>query len=79
MTLQDWAEDALDSFVSVGGTLDMYKAATFMTESQAYYCGQVVAYQKILYSFGRKHALTYKGVVYDTDFYALEKAYQEYQ
>ena len=47
-SLMDWRWCSWDAFVEVGGTDDMHAASLFKTEAQAFYSGQVTAFDKVL-------------------------------
>ena len=55
MNLSEWAGDAWGAFASVGGTEDMYEAGLYDNTAQAYYAGQVWAYNRILFMLGLPH------------------------
>ena len=71
--LQDIAMSAWEAFRQVGGTDSMYNASTFGTEAQAYYAGQVWAYNRVLFKMGL-------GMVGEThvDYDELDKMYADY-
>ena len=52
MTLLELAGSAFAAFYEVGGTVEMYQATTFETESQAYYAGQAHAYNCVMHQMG---------------------------
>ena len=52
MSLSERARDAWDSFQGVGDTLEMYETTLFDNPSQAYYAGQVWAYNRVRYLEG---------------------------
>jgi len=78
MSLTQWAEDVLDSFCSVGGTLAMYRGEPCRTLSQAEYLGAVKAFQRVLYEMGRSSLLMRDGIAYHTDFAERDREYAEY-
>ena len=72
MTLEEWAKDAWSSFKSVGGDEAIYAAGLFKTDAQAYYAGQVWAYNRVLYQFGQETQT-------DTDYASLDSEYRKYE
>ena len=52
MTLVECADSAWNAFVSVGGTEDMYLGSAYSNPAQAYYGGQVWAYNRMLHKLG---------------------------
>ena len=70
-SLSERARDTWDSFQGVGGTLEMYETTLFDNPSQAYYAGQVWAYNRVQYEFGLP---TWP----ETDYAALDAAVEEY-
>lgn len=70
--LREHACDASKTFAEVGGTAEMYYAATFLTESQAFYAGQLRAYNRVLYAFGQSQ------VDMPEDYAAHDREYEEY-
>ena len=71
-TLSERARDTWDAFQGVGGTLKMYEATTFDTPAQAYYAGQVWAYNRVKYEFGFP---TWP----ETDYADLDAAFNAYE
>lgn len=71
-SLKQWAEDAWATFTEHGGTIEMFLSGQYQSRVQAYYAGEVWAFNKVLDELGQGQVLA---PGYPMDFHMIDKDY----